>query len=257
MSLTPVAAAECPFKLWRTYKGTEIYHHKTLGAYAYVTRHNAVDADGAPNAYHPGDVGKNCLKDAHLGLDCPGNAGYPKTDWWDQVLVVDPANAQKPYVQPSGEFAGFFVTKTWLSDPQKAATDPGKYVDSTKVPYIVFPGSKFAVLKGTGDKGDVGFALNRDTGKSTSFIVADKGGGSDAKLGEASISFFEALGGENINARNGDGVAEGNTLFVVFPHSRKASSPIWPRTNEDVSAQVDTLMKALGGDRDVLKACGF
>jgi hypothetical protein len=86
-------AAQCDFQFWFDFKGTKIYRNPAHTAYLYATDHSRIDADGAPNAYHPDDIGKNCLKDPHRGLDCPANAGYPKTRWWPQVLVPDPNDA--------------------------------------------------------------------------------------------------------------------------------------------------------------------
>lgn len=240
-------AQQCPFSEWMTFKGTRLYRNASGTAYTYVTDHTAVDADGAPNAYHPDDVGKNCRTDPHLGLDCPANAGFPNTDWWDSVLVADPSNPSRPFVQASGEFTGFFIAMTWLADPTTPATDPRRFVDSRTVPYMVFPGSQFAQLSGTGFKGDVGFAINKNTRKSTAFIVADQGGGADARLGEGSIALFAALGGQNINPRTGAGVAPGPTRYVLFPGSRHQTDPDWPRTNQSIADQVDQLMEGIGG----------
>jgi hypothetical protein len=248
------ASAGCDFSQWMSFKGTKLFRNADKTAYAYKTTHSRIDADGAPNAYHPGDVNKHCTHDPHLGLDCPANAGYPNTNWWTSVLVVDPQDSSKAYVQPAGAFKGFLVAKTWLA--ASPVIDNGlsaaNYVDSTKVPYIVFPGSQFAGLAGTGNRGDVGIAWNLSNGKWTAFIVADKGGGDDAKLGEGSIALYEALGGHDINARNGAGVAPGEMLFVVFP--RSAKTPRWPRTPSSIKEQADSLLASVGG-KEKFKDC--
>src|SRR3954454_10839636 len=62
------------FKTKEDFRGTHILRQSENLAYAFVTDHAAADADGAPNAYHPDDVGKRCTKDPHVGLDCPANA---------------------------------------------------------------------------------------------------------------------------------------------------------------------------------------
>lgn len=237
------------FGEWMTFKGTKVFRDEAADAYTYVTDHAAVDADGAPNAYHPDDVGKNCQHDPHIGLDCPANAGYgvDRKSWWNQVLVPDPADPSKAYVQPSGEFAGFLVAMTWLADPALGREDINKYVDSRTVPYIVMPGSEFPAMPGTGSRGDVGYARHLGNGKSTSFIIADKGGGSDAKLGEGSIALFERLGGGNIDPRNARGVARGDVRYVVFRNSRHRVPKPWPRTQADIDAQVAGLLAGVGG----------
>ncbi|HEX8167171.1 MAG TPA: glycoside hydrolase family 75 protein [Beijerinckiaceae bacterium] len=252
--ITPARAESCSFGTWFDFKGTKIYRNASKTAYVYTTSHSRIDADGAPNAYHPEDVGKNCTKDPHRGLDCPANAGYPNTSWWNQVLIPDPGNPSRAFVQQSGPFKGFFVAATWLTDASKRTTDPARYVDATKVPYVVFPGSSFGSKSGTGFKGDVGFAWHLDNGKSTAFIVADQGGGEDAKLGEGSIALYEALGGQDVNPRTGSGVAKGKVRFVVFPGSRKAAEPVWPRTQESIDQQARKLLDQIGGE-EAIKGC--
>ena len=245
------ANAACTFGPWMEFKGTQLFRNAAKTAYVYTTAHSRIDADGAPNAYHPDDVGKHCTNDPHIGLDCPANAGFPNTTWWPDVLVPDPNDPSKPYQQKEGPFKGFFIAGTWLSDPSLPATDPARFVDSTKVPYVVFPGNTFDDLSGTGFKGDVGIAWHTVSGKTTPFIVADQGGGSDAKLGEGSIALYEALGGQNINPRTGAGVAPGKVRFVVFPGSRRAVTKPWPRTLTDIKTQADDLLAGIGGEQAV------
>lgn len=239
----------CEFDLWMTFKKTKIYHHNTFDAYYFVTDHAAIDADGAPNAYHPNDIGKNCVRDEHVGLDCPANAGYPNTNWWSSVLVTDPDDPSQAYRQEQGPYEGYFLSMTWLSDNASLANkyDPSSYVDASKFPYFVFPGTKYGNLSGTGFKGDVGYVMNLDNNLSTGFVVADQGGGKNAKLGEASVALFEALGGKNPNPRTGSGVAKGQMLYVLFPGSRNSVTPAWPRTRESIQEQAEELLASLGG----------
>jgi hypothetical protein len=236
--------AAADFAPWTEFKGTQIFRDRAGSAYCYATSHSRIDADGAPNAYHPDDVGKHCTRDPHKGLDCPANAGFPATSWWRSVLVPDPGDASRAYLQPSGPTKGFFVSKTWLTNG--AASDSvSNYVDSTKVPYLVFPGSTFSRMDGTGFKGDLGMALH-ENGKRTAFVVADQGGGNDARLGEGSIALYERLGGQNLNARTGSGVAPGVVRFLVFPGSRR-SFP-WPQSVEAMERKANELLLSVGGE---------
>src|SRR5262245_30962205 len=113
-----------------SYEGTLLRKLPGTDAYFYVTDHMAIDADGAPNAYHPDDK----------GIDALANAGFPHGGW-KSILALDLRDSTKPFVQTDGPFAGFFVSKTALQDLDRAETDPRRYVDSTRVPYIVFPGA--------------------------------------------------------------------------------------------------------------------
>jgi hypothetical protein len=250
LTATSSWAESCPFSKWTSYRSSTLLRH-TTGAYVFATAEVKVDADGAPNAYHPDDARLDCRKGSGFkGLDCPGNAGYPKGDWWN-VLVRDPAVRSRPYVQPPGSvFPGFFVSMTSLRDGTKPATDTTSYVDARTVPYLVFPGS-FSTMKGTGIVGDVGYATNTSNGKRSPFIVAETGPPS-ALLGEMSIALGSALGGTNPNPRTGAGAPKGKIVYVVFP--RSAASPRWPLTNEALTTRVDGLLSRVGGIQAV-EAC--
>jgi hypothetical protein len=243
----------CQFGAWSAYNGISLRRHSS-GAYIYKTSHKQIDADGAPNAYHPADVGKTCSASGGLlGLDCPANAGYPNGSFWRDVLAVDPNNNAKPYVQPSGTFAGFFVSMTSLSDRNKAATDPTKYVSSTTFPYIVFPGN-FNAKSGTGKVGDLGFAINLSNNKKSHFVVAETGPAA-ADLGEMSIAFATAMGGVNPNPINGAGAPSGTILYVSFPFS--SNTYAWPMTNAQMQTNVNALLQSVGGEAGILACQGL
>jgi hypothetical protein len=218
------------------FRGTRIFRQANNLAYAYETAYKAVDADGAPNAYHPNDT----------GLDYLANAGYPNTSWWKDVLVPDPDDATRAFVQPGGAFEGYFVSMTSLRKSGGNQFDPATYVDATHFPYVVLP-TGFTQLPNVARPGDVGFAEHLPSGKTATFIVGDSGGGSNAKLGEGSIALFEALGGHNPNPRNGSGVPAGNIQYIIFPNSRKPGIGRWPRTNQDIHDQAMNLIASTPG----------
>lgn len=233
------------------FKGTKLWRDSASGAYCYATGHSRVDADGAPNAYHPGDLTRS--NPPFLGLDNPANSGWPNhPNWWPSVLVPDPLNRARPYVQPSGPFKGYFVAQTALRVRNGNVLLPSTYADSRSIPYVVLPGSIFPVRRGTGAPGDVGIAWNLANGKRTPFVVGDTGGGNDAMLGEGSIALFAALGGANLNARNGAGVAPGKMRYVLFPGSRATLG--WPASNDTIRVLADRLLNEIGGDSAV-SAC--
>ncbi len=236
---------ELEFTPAETFRGTRILRQANNLAYAYETTHAAADADGAPNAYHPDDIGKR-PRDPHVGLDALANAGYPNTDWWDSVLVPDRADPSVAYRQPSGPTRGFFVAMTSLRRPGGDRYDPATYVDSTKVPYVVIP-TGFSRLPHVAGQGDLGLATDLGSGRAVAFIVADAGGGTDAKLGEASIALYAAVGYSDVNPRTGRGLPRGSLQYILFPRSRKAGAGIWPRTNADIAEQVAQLIRDTPG----------
>lgn len=234
------AIEACDINFWWEYENTQLFAHNDTNTYFFTTPHMAIDADGAPNAYHPDDI----------GLDYLENSGYPDKSWWKDVLVVDPEYPDDAYVQKSGEFAGYFVSKTSLCNKEKAVTDPKRYTDSRHIPYFVFPGSFYA-SSGTGLLGDIGIAINLATKAKTAFVVADIGP-SKAPLSEVSISLAERLGGKNVNPRNGAGIPEGEILYIIFPYSSREYK--WPMSLEEMSAAADELLMSIG-DLDSIISC--
>jgi len=217
---------------WITYHGVQLHHVSANGAYCYTTSHVGIDADGAPNAYGP----------SNTGLDFNANAGYPDGSW-ESVLVPDPHDRDKPYQQPDGPFRGFFVTQTSLKDNISPDTSPAKYVDASKIPYIVFPGD-FYRLRGTGHMGDLAMVRNLSNGKTSAAIVADQGP-SSAPLGEISIKLASNLGGTNPNPRNGSGAPTGQIQYVLFPGSRQR--PAWPLTATQIDDLAAAALQEIGG----------
>jgi len=234
------ADSTCEFRYWTDYKNTRLKSHSTASAYLFSTSHMQIDADGAPNAYHPNDN----------GLDYLANAGYPNSSWWSTVLVVDPNKPNQAYVQTSGEYAGYFISKTSLQDKSKKNTDTTRYVNANNTPYLVFP-SSFLRMKGSGRLGDLGIAFNPTSGNKVAFVVADVGP-ADAKLGEVSIALAQGLGGINVNPKNGSGLPKGEMLYVVFPNSSRVYP--WPLNIDKLNRQANVLLEAIGGEESVL-AC--
>ncbi len=244
------AAATSPsggYAPWTPYLGVKIVRKTDESAYAFQLSSFAIDADGAPNAYHPDDIGKGSSpKGVYKGLDNPSNAGYPNVDptKWNDIIVQDPKDSTTGYIQPVGSpCPGFFVSQTSLHDKTKSVLDPSRYVDATEVPYFVFPG-EFLRTPGTGGLGDFGVAKNSDTGALSPFVVADTGG-KTARLGEMSIALAQALGGTKPNPRTGTGTPPGTVVFILFPHS--ATTPAWPVPQAQLQALATQLLQAAGG----------
>lgn len=244
------AVSACEFTTWQTYKGTELLRSVDENTYFWVTSRKHVDADGAPNAYHPDDTKGRSCPDTGKGLDCPANAGYDFGDWSD-VLVSTREDADVPYVQPDGPFSGFFVSQTALVDGNFGIRSTSRYVDASTVPYVVFPGN-FYKLKGTGRPGDFGVAMHLATGKRTPFVVGDVGA-PDHLLGEASVAFFQALGADNPNPRRSAGLS-GDILYVMFPRSKYWTGNSWPMSIDKMEAITSTYFNSLIGD-DFLTEC--
>jgi len=189
----------------------------------------AIDADGAPNAYHPQDIGLDFLK----------NAGYPpkpgKTPWG----IVTNATG-KPVIQGKGDpFPDYFVSPTSLVDGTRQRTDPRRYVDSTQIPYIALP-------KALADKlslklGDFAAVINRKNGRLSYAIFADIGPA--ARLGEGSIALAQSLGHNPLvmgKVRNG---ISGYIIYILFPESGNGK----PRPIAEINSEGARLFEDWGG----------
>jgi hypothetical protein len=221
------------FETWTDYRGAALRRHSS-GAYRYVTDHLALDADGSLFAYHPDNLGRDDL----------GFASWPSGDEdWRWILVADPADPSRPWVQADGPAKGYFLSMTTLRDAAGEASDPASYVDSEAVPYIVFP-ANFLKIEGVGGFGDVAMARNLATGDQSWAVVADQGP-APHPLGEVSLKLAEGLGGRDLNPRNGDGIAPGPYEYMIFPGSRL--DPPWPQSAVALRAAAEALFEEVGG----------
>jgi hypothetical protein len=186
-----------------------------------------IDADGSPRAYHPTND-----KDA---LDYKAN-GYP----WGVVLLRKKPPIQ-PYIQNQDDPApGFYVSTTSLEDTTKKETDPSRYVNSEKIPYIVLPPS---VMKSGGvKKGDLAVVINKKNGKSSYAIFADVG--PKTKIGEGSIALAKNL---EINKNPKTGGPTADVIYVVFPSSGDGKL----KSLDEINGKGAELFTAWGGIEQV------
>jgi glycosyl hydrolase group 75 (putative chitosanase) len=186
----------------------------------------AIDADGAPNAYHPRDT----------GLDELTNAGGPGR--WNGIITDREGNPLTQ--QESDPYPGFFVSCTSLEDETKKFSDPTRYVDASKIPYVVLPED---VAERWGARlGDFAVVMNLRNGKTSFAIYADIGA-----LGEGSMALADALGIWS-NARRG-GASDG-ILYVLFP----GSGNLRPRTIDEIQREGEKLLSSWGRTK-ALSSC--
>jgi len=178
-----------------------------------------IDADGAPNAYNP----------ENTGLDDISNAGVP--GHWDGVVQDEDGD---PYIQgPDDPFPGYYVSCTSLCDRSKRSIDPRRYVDASKIPYVVLPGG---LARQAGMRlGDFALVVNLRNDSSSYAIFADVG-----TLGEGSIALADNLG---IHSDARVGGTRGGILYVIFPGSGNGS----PRTVEEINSEAATHAHRWGG----------
>lgn len=178
-----------------------------------------IDADGAPNAYNS----------ENTGLDDLANAGAP--GHWEGILQD---KSGSPLVQgPEDPYPGYYISCTSLADWSKAPNDPTRFVDASKIPYIVLPGD---VARAAGTwPGDLGVAVNLRNGDYSYAIFADMG-----TLGEGSIALANNLGISS-DARRG-GTWWGVT-YLVFPRSGNHR----PQSIDEIDEGAQKLLSDFGG----------
>jgi Fungal chitosanase of glycosyl hydrolase group 75 len=185
-----------------------------------------IDADGAPNAYNP----------QNTGLDDLSNAGVP--GHWDGVVQDENGD---PYVQgPDDPFPGYYVSCTSLCDRSKRSIDPRRYVDASRIPYVVLPGG--LARQAGAHLGDFALVVNLRNGRSSYAIFADVG-----TLGEGSVALADNLG---IHSDARVGGTRGGVLYVIFPGSGNGS----PRSVEEINSQAAARAEFWGGI-DQVNAC--
>ncbi len=185
-----------------------------------------IDADGSPNAYNA----------ENTGLDDLSNAGEPGD--WQGVIQDKDGN---PVVQgPDDPYPDYYISCTTLFDRTKAPLDPARFVDASKIPYIVLPGELARDVDAR--VGDFAVVINLRNGKSSYAIFADTGA-----LGEGSIALAENLGIPSDARRGG---ARGGILYLVFPGSGDRT----PRPIEEINSETDKLLQDWGGS-EKLTSC--
>jgi hypothetical protein len=132
-------------------------------------------------------------------------------------------------IQQLGDpFPGYYISCTSLSDKSKKFNDPTRYVDASKIPYVVLP--KDVADRGGARLGDFAIVMNLRNGKSSFAIFADIG-----TLGEGSIALANALGIRS-DARSG-GESDG-ILYLLFPRSGN----LQPRTIMEIQGKGEDLL---------------
>jgi hypothetical protein len=166
-----------------------------------------VDVDGAPNAYGP--PGKKALDIATHSISPKGQPNSGQV-----VGYMTEYDGGPPTVQGKGDpYPGYYVSQTDFADKNNPRMeDPRRYVDATKIHYVV----QGAVAKHAGvGIGDYATVYSCRTGRSAFAIVGDSGNASGA---EGSLALVRALG-YPINDGIEESVDDKEIVIHYFPKS--------------------------------------
>jgi len=165
----------------------------------------AIDVDGAPNAYGPaGQPALDFELNAHRGAKASGEiVGY-----------LTKGDGRTPEVQgPQDPFPGYYISTTAFQDKSNPnRLDPRKYVDASKINYVVL--GNFAA-QNNAKLGDFVAVHSKKTGKSVFGIIADAGNSSGA---EGSLALLNGLVYPFHNGKAG-GVEKKEIVIRYFPGS--------------------------------------
>lgn len=196
----------------------------------YFTTKMAIDADGAPKAYYPGEY-------------FPSNT-HGAFDWLDNLNPADRHGVQGQDAR--GPAAGFLVSGTALVDDRHGSNDTRKYVDASSIPYVVLTGAS-AFPNPAGmllQKGCIVFVTDTSTGIYSGAIYADVG----RAVGEGSIALALMLGIDPFDRRRWPkvtgGVSDKRIFHLVFPHEIVA--PPWPV--DEIQRRALALFQRWGGE---------
>jgi len=200
------------------------------------------DVDGSPNAYHPFDD--------RLSLDVIESAeGKREDDRPDGMLLAQPAPdivvwvGGKPYVQPDGEFKGYYLSKTSLQNPAMSRTDPRRYLDARHTQYIVLPEGMVPEAR----VGDLAIVYDPVAKRFAAAVYGDIGPSSES--GEAALATLQRLGMETTDGKCSPGQFRDDLFFLVFPDtaSRLKQAESWPHLQSTIDALAGEEFAKWGG----------
>jgi hypothetical protein len=172
-----------------------------------ATRRMDVDVDGAPNAYGPAGTHP---------LDELRNAHYRRRKHAPIVgYLTDDDNPSLPIIQgPKDPYPGYYISQTAYVDVTITNDrDPRRYVDATKINYIVLGD---AARKRGVRIGDFVAVHSNLTGKSVFGIVGDEGNPSGD---EGSLHLLQDLGYPFKNGIDDAVEHRGEIIIRFFPNS--------------------------------------
>ena len=200
------------------------------------------DVDGSPNAYHP--------KDDRLSLDVIDSAGGKREGSRpDGALVVQPSPEVvvwvdgKPYIQPDGEFKGYYVSETTLRNRALPVIDPSAYLDARHTQYIVLPAGMVPEAR----IGDLAIVYDPFAKTFAAAVYGDIGPGSES--GEAAMATLRRLGMGVTDGKSSPAQLRDDLFFLVFPNTaaRLEQAEQWPHRQETIDALATEELNKWGG----------
>ena len=200
-------------------------------SFEIVTRMD-IDVDGAPNAYGP--PGKKTL-------DYLSNAHYRARPGGEIVgYLTDDDHPKVPIIQgPHDPYPGYYVSTTHMVDGSRKRRDPLRYVDATKINYVVLGDE--ARRRGA-RVGDFVAVYSRRHKRAVYGIVGDSGNPSGA---EGSLHLLQALGYPFKSGKTGS-VERKEVVIRFFPRSNPGRMFFRSQAALDAAAEKIGLSREFG-----------
>lgn len=239
-------------------------------AVLFLTPKLNVDADGAPNSYLVDGKGLSNTCDGVVAIENGQRVTPGKAHWlekcrtaWDTAVasgdykglaifgfVTDKKGV--PIVQGNDDpMPGTgYISATSVVIPGEPDETQRRYVDATRIPYVVLPSSfqKAWAIK----PGSLAIAYRPKTGRYAFAVFADSG-----DLGEGSVRLHLDLGSNPMQVKGGVQRAkariEDPVLTVVFPSRVSAPRSEAKSWVADIRAKGISALKAFGGEAMLAK----
>ena len=267
-----------------TKKNEKVFLLKNSKEYQFISFKTPlrVNTDGSPLSYHPQDpygqskalnnicnaiavrkngsssnlcLNKSTFSEAIQIFESWRDSNYSVipinyTINWKNVLVVTPKN--KPCIFQKGEYAGYFASKTHLTNtkiPVKGECSINEQINSAEIPAIVLMGGKNILTKFNAKVGDLGVAYSPQNNMIVPFIINDSG--PPDNLGEGSVALnMKLLGKTNVpkNKKETYSISiDKNILIVIFPNTKdfKLNKTI-PYTSQNIESRVNSWLTEAG-----------
>ncbi|WP_165390905.1 glycoside hydrolase family 75 protein [Pseudoduganella lutea] len=252
-------------------QGERTWLHKDAILFKNAVLH--VDADGAPNSYLLDGNGLSYTCDGVVAIE-NGKKVTPKSDpkRWQEKCRAAWKNAKATGDYRGVSIFGFetneknvplvqskddplpgkaYISTTSYPVPGQPKGTQRRYVDATKIPYIVLPPSFRETHKIK--RGTLAVVYRPKTGRHAFAVYGDSG-----SLGEASVKLHQDLGSDPMIVRDGVARAKAGigdaSLIAVFPNavaSPETNTEAWYASIQQEGA---TALESFGG-LEVLKSC--
>ncbi|GAW35843.1 fungal chitosanase [Roseovarius sp. A-2] len=257
--------------------GTRTVVHDGAGTIGFISNY-AVNTDGAPNSYHPDDLGGSgglAINTICNGANAFSASGQrynysqcqplidtfrqARSEGWNKpggarmdfygVATKDKTDAV-PCINESGTYAGYMVSTTSLAaDPSLGVCNQERYLNALEVNFIIRPGSK---LNGVGmNLRDIAAVVNTETNDIHFAIVGDTGPATG--LGEGSVALLKSLGQRDDfprTRRETYRYGQNDVATYIFPAADLAGNV----TQDRIDAAGKAAMEAFGG-KDRILSC--